>query len=217
MKRHSLLFVAVSALLISSCASEMVHHDFAATPSVTQSQYAESSKTMGAVVLAVNSNRYWGCGGYENAELRTVGFDLMPSKYTNNEQPPDFVINGSAGGPDFIIYSSMLLPGTYAISRIKIKVAKSMSDVGYLTADRSSLFDSNSPLGGTFDVSAGEVVYLGHFGLDCADQPMLWRYYKEDEESFKELKNKLKTYIPYLNDANFRLFKTSQFGHDFSL
>lgn len=141
----------------------------------------------------------------------------MPRRYTNNAQPPDFVINGSAGGPDFIVYSSMLEPGTYAISQIKIKVAKSISDVGYLTAERSSLFESNLPVGGTFKVSAGEVVYIGHFGLDCSDRPMLWRYYKEDEESFKEFKDKLETYIPYLNDANFRLFKTSRFGHDFSL
>jgi len=218
MKLKSLV-VFVAALFLSACAQEMVKHKYNATAAITKPQYTENSNTMGTVLLAVNWNRYWGCGGYENAELRSIGFDHMPNKHTTNEQAPDFILNGSAGGPDFIVYSSMLEPGSYAISRIKIKVAQSMSDVGYLTLERSSLFNSDTPLGGEFNISAGEVVYIGHFGLDCATKPMLWRYHKEDKKAFNEFVEKTKIYIPYLNLSNvqFRLFQTNEFGHDFSL
>ena len=161
------LFVVTIALLMSACTPMMVKHKYEPTAAITKAQYTMNSNKMGTVLLAVNWNRYWGCGGFENAELRSIGFDLMPKKYDNNEQAPDFVLNGSAGGPDFIVYSSMLEPGTYAISRVKIKVAQSMSNIGYLTLDRSTLFKSNTPVGGEFNVSAGEVVYIGHFGLDC--------------------------------------------------
>jgi hypothetical protein len=207
----------LAAVLISSCASVVVSHRFDATPSVTKSQYDKSSGEMGTVVLAMNSNRYWGCGGYENAELQSMGFDLLPARHTNNDQAPEFVINGSSGGPDFMVYSSMLAPGTYALSYIKIKVARSMSEVAYLTAERSSLIQNHLPVAGTFNVQAGEVVYIGHFGLDCVNQPMLWRFYKEDKQSFKEFQDALNVYIPYLDDATFRLFETSHFGYDFSL
>jgi hypothetical protein len=197
----------------------MIQHDYDPTSSISEEQYSQYMTTKGVVILAVNSTRYWGCGGFENAELRSIGFDLFPQKGIKDSPPPDFVINGSADGPKFMLYVFMLQPGNYAISHIKIKVANSISDVGYLTANRSNLFNGSSPTGGTFDISAGEVVYIGHFGLDCTYQPTLWRYYKKDKEMFSQLIETLQSYIPYVNwsDVQYRLFETEPFGQDFTL
>lgn len=220
MKLRSLLIFS-NALVIIACAPALVSYKHAPTEAITEDQYSNNSGKLGTIIIGVNWNRYWGCAGYENAELRSIGFDHMPSVHKNNDEVPDFVVNGAATGPDpvFIVYSYMLKPGNYALSRVSIKVARSMSEVGYMNLERSRLIDQNKPLGGSFNVSAGEVVYIGHFGLDCAYQPMLWRYYKEDKEAFEELMEKTQSYIPYvdLSDAQFRLFKTSEFGHDFNL
>ncbi len=173
----------------------------------------------GVVLLAANWSREWNCGGFENAELRSVGFDLLPKRYADDKRSPDFVVNGSAGRPGFMNYAFLLEPGTYAISYTKVKIARSVSDVGYYTAVRSDLFESGNPKGGTFELSAGEVVYIGHFGLDCTLQPMMWRYYAENKDSFQEFVESYKPHYPFLklDSVRYRLFKTKEFGHDFSL
>ena len=116
-------------------------------------------------------------------------------------------------------YAFLLDPGKYGISYVQVKVAKSISDVGYFRATRKELFDSDSPRGGTFEVRAGEVVYIGHFGLDCTGQPILWRFYIENEKDFQEFVDRYRTHYPYvdLNNVKYRLFKTTLFGTDFHL
>jgi hypothetical protein len=81
------------------------------------------------------------------------------------------------------------------------------------------LLKSNAEDGGTFSASAGEVVYIGHFYLDCLKEPLLWRYYLQGADSFNKYLSEYKEAIPELNVANtkFRLFKTKFLGEDYEL
>lgn len=109
----------------------------------------------------------------------------------------------------------MLEPGTYSLSYINIKVASSVKNIGYITANRSNLLGK----GGTFTVVKNEAVYIGHFGLDCTYGPTMWRYYAEDKNTFDELVSSYTSYYPYLSLSNvsYRLFSTKEFGHEFTL
>jgi len=214
----------MTSLLLISCGSVMIKHEYNSTASINKKEYSEQSSKKGVVLLAVNWNRKWNCGSFENAEIRSIGFDLLPKRYNDDKHTPDFILNGSSfDNRGFINYAFLLEPGKYAISYTDVKVAKSMSDVGHFTAHRSNLFKSGKPKGGTFTINKGEVVYVGHFALDCAGKPMVWRYYTEDKDGFNKYVNKYvnkyKSYYPYinLNNVQFRLFKTNLFGNDFSL
>ena len=216
MKIISLL---VTSFLLVSCASVLVKHDFEPTTSLNEIQYAKFASKKGVVLLAADWNRKWNCGGFENTELRSIGFDYLPKRYNDDVHAPDFIVNGSTGSPRFINFAFLLKPGEYAISHIKLKVAKSISDVAYFKAKRSTLFDGDNPKGGTFHVAAGEVVYIGHFALECGQQPLLWRTYLEDGENFQKFVDSYKPHYPYLDlsKVEFRLFKTKMFGYDFEL
>lgn len=196
----------------------LVQHDYNSSKRLSEQQYTQNKTTKGVVLLAANWNREWNCGGFENAELRSIGFDRMAGP-GGNDKTPDFVVNGSAGTSGFTNYAFLLDPGSYALTYTKVKVAKSISDVGYFTATRKELFEANTPKGGTFEVEADEVVYLGHFGLDCASQPMMWRFYVETKKDFHAFVKSYQSHYPYLDLTNvqYRLFKTKLFGRDFSL
>ncbi len=211
-----ILSIFVLSLVLSSCASVVVQHTYAPTGGINELEYSDSKESKGLVLLAATGKRTWGCGNYENAELRSIGFDRLPSN-KSLDSVPDLVINSSQQG--FMNLAYMLEPGTYAISYINIKVASSVSDVGYITAKRSTLLDSSMPKGGTFTVIAGESVYIGHFGLDCAYGPTLWRFYAEDRNSFNDFVAGYSSYYPYLSlgIVSYRLFSTKDFGHEFTL
>lgn len=206
-------------LFFGACASVLVQHEFAPSAPPDKVQYELYGAEKGIVLIGVNWDRSWNCGGYENAELRSVGFDLLPVHVNDNGPPPDIVLNGSHDGRGYINFVFLVKPGQYGISYVRIKVAGSMSDVGYFTAYRSSLIKDGNPVGGTFNVAAGEAVYIGHFGLDCAQEPMLWRYYLEDRRSFDDYLTDYRENYPYLkfDDVQYRLFSTREFGYEFSL
>jgi hypothetical protein len=216
MKFLAILLVSVGLI---ACASTLVKDDYPSTSSLTADEYAKDRSSMGVVLLGASWERTWNCGGYENAELRSIGFDLLPTQHIGDQQPPDLIINGSASGQGFMNYAFPVKPGKYALSYVQIKVAKSVSDVGYLKTARSVLLEGGNSKGGTFDVAAGEVVYIGHFGLDCAHAPILWRYYTEDRKDFGEFYESYRLHYPYLdlNNVQYRLFKTKEFGYDFNL
>jgi hypothetical protein len=201
-------------LFLASCSSVLINHDYVATDDVSKETH--TSKTKGIVLVTTSGGRTWGCGSYENAELRSIGFDLEKSA-KEKESIPDLVINSTPDG--HMNYAFALEPGTYGISYISIKVARSMSDVGYINANRSALMEGPLSKGGSFTVIAGETVYIGHFALDCAYGPALWRFYLEDREGFEGYVDEYKAAYPYLdlNDVKYRLFTTQEFGHDFAL
>ena len=184
--------------------------------------YARNKEVKGVVLLSIRWDRKWKCGGFENAQLRAVGFDQLPRSKATDDLPADIIFDDApliATKPTFDDYALIVDPGEYVLSRLQIKVARSVSDVGFLNASRSLLLKGDMADAGTFNVAAGEVVYIGHFYLSCANEPTLWRYYMKDRNAFEEYLAGVKTRQPELNteQARFRLFKSKAFGSDFAL
>lgn len=183
--------------------------------------FAESGIDRGIVVLGINWNRMWDCGGYENAQLQRLSF-LFVNQLDAVEavRTLDFEIPHRLGSTNsFTEYEMLLEPGVYALSGFDIKVAESVARVFHLVTATEQLIGDGEPLGGTFSVSRGEIVYIGHFELDCVESPIPWRYYIDDRKRFESFIAKLRKEHPYLTDtpAQFRLFSTTQFGTQFSL
>lgn len=183
---------------------------------------AEEIANDGVVVLAVRWDRRWKCGGFENAQLRVFAFDKIPST-KGDDATPDLVLDDApaiATKPKFDNYAFLVPPGEYGLSRVEIKVAKSISEVGFFKVPRSRLMKDGRSEGGSFNVAPGEIVYIGHFYLDCSTrQPTMWRYYPDGKEAFGEYLISLKGDFPWLDasKAIFRLFDTKSFGNDYKL
>lgn len=209
-----LLFLA---LIVSSAAAEPI-----AIREVTKKTYQAGIADNAVVVFDVNWGRHWNCGGFENAELMKLEFDRMGGPPKAADAKSDFVVTGPSRLTRtlrFLNYSFILPPGEYALSGISIKVARSISDVGYLNAKRADLIRDGKPEGGTFTVAAGEIVFIGNFFLDCQTGPMLWRYYPETKENFQKQVAEYRAKFPFLEVDRFRyrLFKSKFFGLDHEL
>src|SRR5688500_11242545 len=212
-----LALFATVVMLVCGCTSSV-------TPRPEHEVTAESYKTntnKGLVVLSALWGRAWKCGKFENGQLRSFGFDRLPSHNTSDDATADVVVQGSPfyGGGPAINYVLALDPGEYALATFAVKVASSATDVQIASVGRARLFEGGRPIGGTFLVHAGELVYIGHFGLDCYKEPTIWRYYMEGREAFDHYKRVIKTQYPFLDvDAmRFRLFKTAHLGRDYAL
>jgi hypothetical protein len=189
---------------------------------VTKKSYAAGIDTNAVVVFDVSWGRKWNCGGYENAELMSIAFDRFTGEVRTDDAKPDLVVVGPARltrTPRFLNYGFLLPPGQYALSGFRIKVARSVSDVGYLTAKRSDLIKAGKAEGGTFTVAAGEIVYIGNFFLDCLNGPVLWRYYSEGKKGFEAQVAEYRAKYAFTELARFkyRLFKSTLFGTDYEL
>ena len=213
-------FILVIALLVlmSGCAALSGHSG--PKQEVTVKSYG-NDRTKGLVVLSAIWGRTWKCAQFENGQLRSFGFDRLPSQTKADHVAPDVVLEDS---PPYdnrqpVNYVLALEPGEYGLATFGIKVASSMTDVKILSVGRTRLFDGSKPIGGTFYVSEGELVYIGHFGLDCYKEPTIWRYYPEGGDGFEIYKEVIKKQYPFLNVDNmqFRLFKTTVLGRDFVL
>lgn len=189
---------------------------------LTSENYMQDGAKKGVVLLSVRWDRKWKCAGFENAQLRLLGFDLFPSTRPVDDEGADLLLNDAPlllTKPRFDDYAFLVEPGQYALSKLHIKVARSVRDVGIAKVGRETLLQDGASVGGTFNVDAGEVVYIGHFSIDCFQEPSLWRVYLKDRESFNEYLADQKKKVPELDTskASFRLFKSSYFGRDFEL
>jgi hypothetical protein len=189
---------------------------FPATATVTKDSYTRSKASKGVVIVGVNWGRKWSCGGFENAQLTSIGFDNLAKLSSENTLPPTLVMNTPSmiyvDNREFINYAFLVDPGVYAISNIQIKAAKSIKEIGFINTIKNQLIENNNPKGGTFTVSPNEVVYIGNFWLDCYYQPMLWRYYQMStvfDEFAKEY-----PFLP-LKNVKYDLFKTDVYGNGF--
>ena len=189
---------------------------------LTSENYMQDGAKKGVVLLSVRWDRKWKCAGFENAQLRLLGFDLLPSTRPVDDEGADLLLDDAPlllTKPRFDDYAFLVEPGQYALSKLHIKVARSVRDVGIAKVGRETLLQDGASVGGTFNVDAGEVVYIGHFSIDCFQEPSLWRVYLKDRESFNEYLADQKKKVPELDTskASFRLFKSSYFGRDFEL
>ena len=208
--------LAISAL---PCAAEQ--NPAAAAP-LTSEAYAESGKTKGVVLFAVRWDRKWKCASFENAQLRLIAFDKLPSSHAVEDESADLLVADAPlimTKPRFDDYAFLVEPGEYALSGLHIKAATSISDVRLAKVGRERLLKDGRPEGGTFTAGPGEIVYIGHFYLDCYGEPTLWRYYLEDRDTFNAYLAEAKKKYPDLDftKAQFRLFKTKFFGNDYEL
>jgi hypothetical protein len=215
---RSFVLVITLFVLVSGCTSSGVLSR--PKQEVTAESYG-SDKTKGLVVLSAIWGRTWKCAKFENGQLRSFGFDRLPSRTTADDAAPAILLEGSPLYDELqpVNYVLALEPGEYGLATFTIKVASSVTDVGIVSVGRARLFKGRKPIGGTFNVNAGELVYIGHFGLDCYKEPTIWRYYSEGRDGFDSYKKVIKKQYPFLDVDNmqFRLFETSVLGRGYVL
>lgn len=189
---------------------------FADFDKLTEKSYEAPRTDKAVVIFGVNWSRQWGCAGLDNAQLQNLTFsridhasgDLGREKIVLNTPAKLFSKNTSES------YAIVVNPGEYALTGFDIKIAKSSSDVSHIKAKNEDLFENGKPIGGTFTVNVGEIVYIGDFGLDCTGgKPIPWRYYVKKED-FERYVAGFKEKYKFIADKEviYRLFQTDKFG-----
>jgi len=188
----------------------------------TASAYARRHATSAVVLLAAYWGRTAGCKPYTDATLVSLGFDRSPDLPDSDDAAPALLLNAGETSAlfaprAFLNYALLVEPGEYELAGFDIRVGNG-NEVGHLVAGRSTLAQLGPDRGGSFTVSAGETVYVGNFSLACANGPILWRQYTPRDQLPKHLAE-FKSQYPFLNldDVQFRLFRTKDFGSDENL
>lgn len=209
-------FPLVALVLLCGCASSGFSR-----PKDEATVQSSKDPTKGLVALSALWGRTWNCAQFVNAQLLSFGFDRLPRESMADDALADVVIEGlpSVGGGPATNYVLALDPGEYGLASFAIKVMASGPDGKIAGVGRARLFEEGKPIGGTFTVKAGELVYIGHFGLDCYKEPTIWRYYPGGREGFAHYKQLIKAQYPFLDveKMQFRLFKTAHLGRDYVL
>ena len=218
---YKTLILLIFTIAVPACSGVTQPIKFQGTNVISKDTYTQD-KTKGVVLLDVNWGRRWNCGTHENAQLISLAFDKLPMPIISNEVEPTLVLLSPSRlmvDPVFLNYAFSLEPGEYGISAFSIKIADSISKVGFLTAQRDILYKESKPIGGSFIVKPNETVFIGSFYLDCTYEPTLWRYYPDGRIAFQKLIEKYKKSFPFLDleDVKFRLFRTKTFGKDYEL
>ena len=190
---------------------------FAAEPvSLSANSYKPD---LGVLIIQVNWGRSWKCGQFENAQLQALSFTKSPIDVPQPvsldlETPSKLFVDNR-----YLPYALVVQPGEYVLTAFDVKVARSVSEVGHITGNKDNLLKSGEAGSGSFTVNAGEVVYVGHFGLDCKAEPFLWRTYLQDREEFEKYIEGFRKRYPFMRPvpAQYRLFSTQHFGYPFSL
>lgn len=188
----------------------------------TAEKYSAEAGSKGLVLFDIYWNRVWKCGGFQNAQLRSLGFDRTPLKSDAADSPGLLMLtNPSELAPprNFVQYAMLLEPGEYQLTSFAVKVAKSTTDVGTLTATRAQLVQDGASKAGSFTVAAGEVVFIGNFAIDCLQQPIPWRYFTEGKKNFEEHLQQYQRKFPFIDPSKvvYRLFSTTTFGEPYEL
>lgn len=174
---------------------------------------------LGVIIVQVNWGRRWRCGRYENAQLQALSFTKAPVDGAGPisieiETPSKLFVDNK-----FLPYAFVIQPGEYLLTGFDVKIARSRTDVAHITGTRDNLIKDGKPVGGSFTVGPGEIVYLGHFGLDCAAEPFLWRYYLDGRAEFEKYIGGFREEFPFVKNVpvQYRLFSTQALGNPFSL
>ncbi|MFL9878479.1 hypothetical protein PQR63_08805 [Herbaspirillum rhizosphaerae] len=184
--------------------------------------FAQQAATKGVVLMSADWSRHWGCARYENAQLQFLAFDKDGAQKTSPDGQWDVLIKDGSIFPskkNYGNYAFIVEPGEYLLTGFRIKLGKSVSNVGNFYGDRKNMLENGKSKGGSFTVAAGEVVYIGHFSLDCAKAPMPWRFYPETREDFNKYLGEIQQEYPGIekDKVQFRLFDTRIMGYPFSL
>ena len=60
---------------------------------ITGSAVKAGQASKGVVLIAVRWDRRWKCAGFENAQLRVIGFDKLPNIKANDDVVGDIVLD----------------------------------------------------------------------------------------------------------------------------
>ncbi len=174
---------------------------------------------LGLIILQVNWGRTWRCGRYENAQLEALTFMKSPIDGPENisldlETPSRLAVQNR-----FVPYAFVVQPGEYVLTAFDVKIARSRTDVVHIKGSKDKLVKDGKPVGGSFSVQPGEIVYIGHFGLDCGAEPFLWRYYIDGRNDFERYIAGFREAYPFVKQVpvHFRLFSTQTIGNPFAL
>jgi hypothetical protein len=207
--------------LLTGCAASMSGRRTEVTPDA----YGRTKETHAVVLMSVDWRRRWGFCAAENVQLRTFAFDRMPVRKHSDDEAADLLLEAPpslvAGPGTFADYALLVEPGEYALTFSELKTARSVGDIAVYRAGRRKLLQDGTPLAGSFKADPGELVYVGHFALECVNgQPTIWRYYVDGREAFQQyLATRVRAKYPFLDTekAQYRLFRTSVIGHDYEL
>ena len=173
----------------------------------------------GVILIQMNWGRTWKCGQFENAQLQALTFTKSPTDSQASvslelETPSKLFVDNK-----FLPYAFVVQPGEYLLTAFDVKVARSMSDVAHIKGSIDNLIKDGKPIGGSFAVNPGEIVYVGHFGLDCGAEPFLWRYYIDGHAEFEKYIDGFRHKFPFVKNVpvQFRLFSTQLLGKPFTL
>lgn len=175
--------------------------------------------TEAVVLVQLNWGRYWPCTGFENAQLLSMSFvQLDPpaggAASLALEAPSRLFVD-----PVFKSHAYVLPAGTYALDGFSVKAAVSVRDIRIADAVAEDLMVDGKHAAGSFRLEAGEIVYVGGFGLDCSMEAVPWRYYEDGRASFEQLVARFRKTYPAVAQVpvTFRLFDTTRFGDPFEL
>jgi hypothetical protein len=188
---------------------------------LTEHAYVEGHNDKGVVLLHINWARKWGCRGSENAQIEELDFTKMLTDEAGGLKPTDLTLtfkNGLLTNNGFQGYALLLDPGSYAISGVEMRKAGSMSNGRYKIGAEQLIKDGKA-VGGSFDVAAAEIVYIGHFAVDCGPEATVWRFYIDGRASWEQYLSDVHKKFPYIKDApvTYRLFATETLGKPYSL
>lgn len=188
---------------------------------LSEKAFRQTGSSMGTVIVHVNWGRYWKCGPYENAQLQRLTFERLSAEgVVDTEETWELSPSSTLlVKPDYVTYAVLVNPGEYGLVGFRFKVAASTSDVRVAEPGPSDLVVDGKPLAGSFTLGPGEVVYIGHFGVDCEGEPTPWRFYVDGKEEFAAYVRDFHDRFPFMRDrpVTFRLFKTEQLGQPYDL
>src|SRR6185369_13742844 len=135
-----MLQIAAFTLLLLGGARFAVAQGVARLDRLSAEEYSRLKEKTGVVLLAINWNRRWNCGGFQNAQLQSIAFDRMAAAARADDAPPDLRIADAPlimTTPGFDNYAFVVDPGSYVLSGFEVKAAMSMVDVRRGGAGRS--------------------------------------------------------------------------------
>lgn len=206
------------AIVIAALISADLHARDAHTP-LTDKAFAARSADKGVVLIHVNWGRQWNCHGYDNAQLQRLVFQSMPTDGSAPESMELDIPSRLLAKNTFLKYALLVSPGRYALSGFRFKLAASMSDLRIYEPDAKTLLEENNAKAGSFRVAAGEIVYIGHFGVDCNGEPSPWRFYIEGAQDFRQYSDEFHREYPSTRSVpvTYRLFETEVLGTPYAL
>lgn len=207
----------LAALVLGVLSSTAYSQDSALT--LTEETFNAHRQDRGVVVLHVNWGRQWNCHGHDNAQLQRLTFQRLPAGDASPEEITLDIPSKIRTKDAFHRYALMVPPGEYALSGFRFKVASAVSSYTIHEPDASKLIANGRPKAGSFRVGAGEIVYIGHFGVDCNGEPSPWRFYIEGEEQFRQYAENFHREFPFTRSVpmTYRLFDTNVFGRQYAL